>query len=140
MTNELWQDCLACKTKCCCEDIAYPLFLTPEEKERHKELNTKRPCAFFDERKLCTIHDSCPVDCKLFPFDFIKINGELFWIIWKISCPITEKRQANFETYLSEHEKNLLPDFKEHIEKYAAFRCDELKQKYGYEIIRELKT
>jgi Fe-S-cluster containining protein len=100
MTNGLWQGCLDCKTKCCVYDIAFPLFVTPKERETNKAINSKIPCVFFNDCKLCEIHDSRPFDCRFFPFDLMKINKKFFWIIWDTDCQITKNRCDGFEKYL----------------------------------------
>lgn len=139
MTNDLWQDCINCKTKCCRGDIAFPLFTTSKEREKNPEINSNNPCVFFNDCELCGIHDKRPFDCRFFPFELMKINKKLFWIIWKVDCLITENRRADFEKYLTEHEEKLIPNFIEHLENYAAFRIEELKKKYKYEVLREAK-
>ncbi len=139
MKNNLWQDCIDCKTKCCLEDIAFPLFTTSKEREKNPLINSKNPCVFFNNCELCEIYDSRPFDCRFFPFDLMKIDKKLFWIIWNIDCLITKDRRDDFEKYLTEHEEKLVPNFVEHLEKYADFRVEELKKKYRYEILREAK-
>ena len=136
MTNDLWQDCIDCKTKCCRGDIAFPLFITPKELEINPAINSKNPCVFFNDCELCEIHDSRPFVCKLFPFELMKINQKFFWIIWNIDCLITKNRRADFEKYLTEHEEKLIPQFIDHLEDYADFRIEELKKKYKYEVLR----
>jgi len=137
MVKSLWQDCIDCKTKSCCLDIAFPLFTTQEEREKNMDINSKNPCAFFNDCKLCEIYDLRPYDCRFFPFELMKINKKLFWIIWNIDCPITKNRRDDFEKYLTEHEEKLIPNFIEHLNAYADFRIEELKKKYKYEVLRE---
>jgi len=137
--DQLWKDCMNCKNKCCCEEIAFPLFVTLEERKEHKKINTKKPCIFFNKNELCEIHSSRPYDCRFFPFELMKIKNKFYWIIWDIDCSITRNRRKNFEEYLSEHETNLIPRFLDNIENYAKFRVEELKRKYNYEILREAR-
>lgn len=137
MVKDLWQECLTCKTKCCREDVAFPLFTTPKDLERNKALNSKTPCIFLNDCGLCAIYDSRPYDCRFFPFELMKINNKFFWIIWDVVCPITKNRREDFERYLVEHEEKLIPQFIDHLDDYANFRVEELKSKYKYEVLRE---
>ena len=139
MKSDLWQECIDCKNKCCCWDIAFPLFTTPDEREKHKNINTKNPCICFNDCGLCDIHNDRPYDCRFFPFDLMKINKNLFWIIWDVDCQIIKNRQDDFEKYITEHEEKLIPSFIEHVEDYAEFRVEELKRKYKYEVLREAR-
>ena len=145
--SELWRGCLICEDKSCCKlDIAHPLFVTQEEMERIRKLypnksesfNRVLPCPFLMEDGLCMIHESKPVDCRLFPFDVIKVDGEFYWIIWKIDCFI-HKDGRRFDEYLKELEEKLIPGFASHLESYSSFRLDELLSKYSYEILREVR-
>ncbi len=136
---DIWKDCLICKDKCCKWDIANPIFVTPQEKEKLVGVNTKHPCFFFNQKELCDIHAIRPFDCRFFPFDILKINGKFFWITWKLNCSILSKNKIELETYLQEHEKEIIPRFKEYLSDYSEFRLKELLSKYHYEVLREIK-
>ena len=42
-------------------------------------------CVFWDEKtSKCTAYDQRPFDCRMFPFDIMKIDGEYRWIVF--SC------------------------------------------------------
>lgn len=137
--SNIWKDCLYCRDKCCKWDIANPIFVTPQEKEKLTGINTKHPCFFFNQKELCDIHVIRPFDCRFFPFDILKINGEFFWIVWKLNCLILNKNKKEFEIYLREHEKYLIPKFKECLSDYSEFRLKEFLSKYRYEVLREIK-
>lgn len=138
MKDDLWKACRTCKTKYCCSDIAYPLFVTPQEKIINKGINTLNPCIFF-RGGLCKIHSSRPLDCKFFPFEIMKIRGKYQWIYWEIPCQITDGRNKKyFEKYLLEHENTLLPKFLKYIDEYSEFRIEELKRKFKFKVIREV--
>jgi Fe-S-cluster containining protein len=143
MDKDLWHDCLVCEDKCCKWDLAHPLFVTPEEKKQHLLINTINQsinqCIFFTQNELCEIHQSRPYDCRFFPFDLMELNNSFYWIIWGVSCNILRKRQNDFEQYLIQHEKLLLPNFFHHIKAYAEFRVEELKRKYKFEVLREVR-
>ena len=140
MKIDLWKECLSCKNKCCNLDITFPLFLTPEEKKKFIGINNHPACIFFNKNKLCDVHNIRPFDCRFFPFDIIKINGIFTWIIWKLNCPIIiDKNKEEFEKYLQEFEKTLIPKFKSHLENYSKFRIKELTKKYKHETLREVQ-
>lgn len=144
MEVELWKECLTCKNKGCCKlDIAYPLFVTPKETERIEKLthnqtcfNKDFPCSFFNENGLCDIHSIRPTDCRLFPFDILKINGEFFWVIWEIDCSIVEYN--DFDLCLKRLEEEIIPYFKEYLDEYSKFRVNEFIKRYNYKIIRRV--
>ncbi len=51
--STLWGKCLSCEDKYCCGDIAKPLFLTTEERERERASKTKYStllCLFQSKR------------------------------------------------------------------------------------------
>ena len=139
MQTNLWEECLYCKDKCCKWDIAFPLFVTSEERKKAPLINTRHPCIFYDKNELCDIHKIRPFDCRFFPFDILKLNEKFFWIIWKFNCPILNKNKEEFEQYLEEHEKELIPKFIEYLDNYSKFRLKELLSKYQYEVLREVK-
>lgn len=136
MESNLWKECLNCKDKCCKKHIAFRIFATPQEKEKLSKINCSYPCSYFNKNELCDTHSSRPVDCRFFPFDIMEINKRFFWITWKLDCPIINRR--NFEPYMIEHEKNLIPNFTEHLGDYSRFRLKELLKEYKYEVIREV--
>jgi hypothetical protein len=139
MPKELWWRCLDCDTGCCDCDMTNPLFLTQAEKNRFPGINKTFPCAYFNKNSLCDIHPYRPFDCRLFPFDIEKIGKKYYWITWEVDCPIVKYDKTNFEPYLKEHEAKLIPKFKKYLEAYHLFRNDELKNKYSYAVLREIK-
>ncbi len=144
--SELWNECLSCQEKCCDSEIVFPLFVTRGEYERLKnsypdavdQFNKSVPCPFLKKNKLCIIHEIKPVDCKLFPFDIVMIDQKFYWIIREINCPIAKNEEV-FEKYLSVFEETIIPHFIEYMEDYALFRYDELAEKWGCKIIREVR-
>ena len=136
MQNSLWKECLTCKDKCCKWHLAFPLFLTEEEKKQLPNTNKNFPCVFFNQKELCDIHDKRPFDCRFFPFDIHKKDGKFFWIIWKVACPILEKQ--DYEPYLQEHEAGLIPKFKQYLDEYAKFRLEWFLKNFEYEVLREI--
>lgn len=133
------EECVACKDKCCNWDLAFPLFVTPEEKKKLVKINTCHPCSFFNKEQLCDVHKDRPFDCRFFPFDILKLDGKFYWIIWKVNCPMLVNGKEKFEEILAEHEQHLVPFFKAHLDNYSQFRLAELLSKYEYEVIREVK-
>lgn len=136
----LWIDCLNCRDKCCkWKDIAYPLFLTNEEKLIFLDINKKYPCQFFTEDEKCSIYKNRLFDCRIYPFDLIQINGEWYWFFWKTSCIILKKSRNELECFLEEHEKNIIPKYKKYIKPYSKYKFEELKNKYDMEILKKVK-
>jgi Fe-S-cluster containining protein len=100
--------CDSCNSKLCCTDFAEPiLFPTDLEKldkikksgsdfvqeimietKSIKTLRTRtnsNACIFWDtEKKLCSIYENRPFDCRMFPFDIDWVDGQYHWIIY--SC------------------------------------------------------
>jgi len=145
--SNLWEECLTCRNNCCNHDIASTLFVTDNELNRIKIHcldsaetfnNGCLPCPFLKEDSLCDIHPIKPIDCRLFPFDLVKEDDRFFWIVRQIDCPITVNEE-NFENYLRDFEENIIPDFDQYMEEYALFRYDELAERYGYKVLREVK-
>lgn len=80
MKKNLFEECFACEDRCCKKKIAYPLFLTSEEKTRFPKINSKFPCKSYKEK--CNVYHNRPIDCRLFPFDIHKMDEKFYWIIW----------------------------------------------------------
>lgn len=145
--GNLWEECLSCKANCCKLDVAHPLFVTQEEiecikifhPEKFESFNKSCPCSCLSENGLCDIQENKPVDCRLFPFDVIEDNGKFLWIVREIDCLIL-KDERKFEEYMQDFEERIIPSFCIHLEKYAEFRADELAGKYGFRILREVRT
>ncbi len=142
METNLWQECLYCKDKCCNWSVACPLFLTEQEKQKIKgvdsnpNFNKKHPCTFLDKNELCSIHSIRPTDCKFFPFDVMEISGDLFRVVWDVNCSILNKE--DFEPYLQEFEVESIPKFKEYLKDYAKFRLEEFLRQYKFKVIRKI--
>ena len=63
------------------EDIEVSDFLVKSLKKKENSTN----CIFWDEEtKNCTVYEQRPFDCRMFPFDIMKIDGEYNWIVF--SC------------------------------------------------------
>lgn len=99
--------CSNCKKISCCTNYATPLIFQ-QDYERLKKIGKSgknfigydnvlehktrvilqkkdNSCMFFDqEKKQCQIYNERPFECKMFPFDIFKINGEYRWIVY--SC------------------------------------------------------
>lgn len=108
-TYKFCNDCVG-KRKCCCNSskVDMPILL-PFEVEKiskitkrnidefaEKKTNNlyqmkrenddeKKGCIFFQNNK-CSIYDTRPVDCRLFPFDFKEIDGEYKVIYYDKIC------------------------------------------------------
>lgn len=102
--------CGKCDHKNCCTNSAVPLvFLKDLEKIKKKDLDyvkhlktvkindvdvyavKKKPnsteCVYWDNDLAgCTIYESRPIDCRLYPFDILHIENEYHWIVY--SCNV----------------------------------------------------
>ena len=114
--------------------LAFPLFTTPEERKRLPKINTAYPCAYLNEEGLCDAHEDRPVDCRLFPFEILKIDGTFHWVIWKVDCLIL--KSPDYEPYLLQHERYIIPVFRKYLDDYASFRVDEFLDNYDYQVLR----
>jgi Fe-S-cluster containining protein len=139
--KKIWRKCLECKNTCCgIVDDFFPLYVTDKEKKCLNKINLEKPCAYFGQNNLCQIYDSRPVDCRMFPFDIDLSDDEYFWIIWEIDCPIVrEMSEDESEEYLENFEKNIIPKFKNELNKYSKFRDGDLTSKFSYRKLRKIK-
>jgi len=85
------------------------------------------------------IHPDRPVDCRLFPFDVMKVDGKLYWVIWETGCPIS-REEWRYNEYLEDMEEKVIPGFSPHLEAYALFRNEELHSKYTFRILKEVNV
>ena len=82
---------------------------------KKKENSTN--CILWDEESnKCTIYDQRPFDCKMFPFDIMKIDGEYRWIIF--ACNPDSNWQWT-EEYLEKLEND--PSFGEILDNIEIF-------------------
>jgi len=82
-----------------------------------KKKKNSTNCIFWDEKKkLCTIYEDRPFDCKMFPFDIMKINNEYVWIVF--SCN-PDSNWKWTEEYLQRLEDD--PQFSEVMENIEIF-------------------
>ena len=130
----MWEKCYDCGDKCCCQKIAFLLYVPKEE--LIPKINTKYPCVFYNQQGLCDVHPVRPTDCRLFPFDILEIDKKYFWVTWNINCQILKE---DYEAYLEEHEQKIIPKFKEHLDEYSKFRLEEFLQNYKYKVLREVR-
>lgn len=141
--------CVNCSHKSCCTDSAVPLVFSTELKKilkinpkyldhiqtieiNGKQINTLKKknnsthCVFWDgETGGCTIYESRPIDCKLYPFDIVYFNNSYHWIVyscnqnsdWQWSEKHLQKLEAdegfvelikNLDVF-TEHTKMILP-------------------------------
>lgn len=106
-------------------------------RQRCRNINNCHPCVFL-KNELCEIHENRPIDCRLYPFDILKINDDFFWIFWKNPCPILKKTREELELFLIEHEKKLLNQYKDYIAEYSKFKFEELIKRNEFVILRKI--
>ncbi len=71
-------------------------------------------CIFYDRRnKLCRIYDVRPVDCRIFPVDFmVTDHGEAWWILW--NCPLSRRMDDQYtEDMLRRYEREYASQIRE---------------------------
>ncbi len=131
--------CVRCGIWCCRGENPY---VTPKEL---KELNIDKigrnpdnSCIFLSENK-CMVYLKKPFECRIYPFDILKIEEEYTWILWD-ACPVTEV--ANLEENFDNFERKLLNNYsKEFIQDYVRYHEKNLNKKYGnikFKIIKEV--
>ena len=85
---------------------------------------------------MCDAHQDRPVDCRLFPFEILKVDGVFHWVIRDVDCLIL--KAPDYEPYLQQHERDIIPGFFKYLDDYASFRLDEFLDKYNYRVLRPL--
>ena len=120
--------CESCSEQSCCTNSAVPLVFTSDLKKLKKigkatdqflkkkkigkySIDTIKKkvnsdmCVFWNENtKNCSIYSERPFDCKAYPFDILKIDGQYHWIVY--SCnPSSNWKWSEF--YLNMLEKDL---------------------------------
>jgi len=107
--------CLAC-----CKNEN--LFLSEDEKIYFGNKEEKENCHNLLDDGKCKIHENRPIECRMYPLDIKRIDGELKWVVWE-SCPATpfvpeevhESQMKEFEStlrdewvsgYVQHHERN----------------------------------
>jgi Fe-S-cluster containining protein len=83
-----------------------------------KKKENSTTCTFWDEEKrLCSIYNNRPFDCKMFPFDIVWTDNEYRWIVY--SCNL-ERDWKWTEQYLQKLESD--PQFNEMMQNDEAIR------------------
>ena len=111
---------------------------SPTKAIRKKENSSE--CIFWENSK-CTIYDHRPFDCKVYPFDILKIDGKFFWIVY--SCN-EDSSWGWSEDFLKMFESD--KSFKGVLENLEIFAGNterilpEESKKTPYQILREVKN
>lgn len=96
------------------------------------KLNGKN-CIFYIDSK-CSIYNNRPIDCRLYPFDIIKIEKKYYLILYLLEC-------INYESFL--HEKidveALINDVIPWIDEFTDEKNFTKMKNKKYRIIREIK-
>jgi len=132
--------CESCSEQGCCTNSATPLIF-PSDLEKLKRIGkatdqflkkkdvgkysidiikkkeNSNMCIFWDEdAKNCSIYSERPFDCKAYPFDILKVEGEYHWIVY--SCNPSSDWEWS-ESYLKMLEEE--PGFDEIIKNIEIF-------------------
>ncbi len=106
-----------------------------------KKKNNSNVCIFWDEnKKMCSIYENRPFDCRAYPFDICLIDGKYHWIVY--SCnPDSDWHWS--ENYLQALEKDMeLNEIFSNIETFAnntELILPRESEKTPYTILREVK-
>lgn len=161
---EMKQLCETCNHTACCTGFDAPfLFETDIKKLRQigkddekfieevrvadifvkslKKKDSSTNCILWDEdTNKCTIYDQRPFDCKMFPFDIMKINGDYRWILF------TCNSKSDWD-WTEEHLEKLESDssFKEILKNIETFHHTletEFSEEHPlpYVVLRKIKT
>ena len=159
MKADLWGGlCDKCKHTSCCNDYVTP-FLTPKEFEKIKKTghenfaddvvindikgyalrkkSKSEECVFWDKEKGCTIYQERPFDCRLFPFDIYKIDGEYTWIVY--SCNKDSDWSWSEEILKSLEAEIITDDVVKHIDAFSDLgRLDASDKSYEFIKLRKV--
>ena len=151
--NTTWENlCSSCKTKSCCKSFSGANLLQSElEKIKDyvgndsfakivtynkiptpviQKKSDSDECIFWDSKNdCCSIYDLRPFDCKLFPFDIHKINGQNMWVI--NTCN-PDADWSWTESMLQEFEND--PSFSELVENLNSYSYPESTNNKLYDV------
>lgn len=156
--------CDDCRNQGCCTNSAVPLVFSQDfadlksiGKNNDKFLmefevsgkpirairkkNNSDICVFWDEdKKICSIYQNRPFDCRAYPFDICMVGGKYHWIVY--SCNMESDWQWT-EEYLSmlENDKQFV-EIMEKIDIFAGHTEMVLPQeskKTPYVVLRKVK-
>ncbi|MCV0409767.1 YkgJ family cysteine cluster protein [Nitrosopumilus sp.] len=158
--KDVWNGlCEKCDHKSCCNDYVTP-FLTPNEFQNIKKIKDEyfadkvliknikgyalkkkkdtNECIFWNNAQGCTIYQTRPFDCKLFPFDIYKINGKYTWIVY--SCNENADWTWSEEILKILEKEVITQDVIEHLDAFADLgRLDASDKSYKYIKLRKVK-
>lgn len=106
-----------------------------------KKKNNSNVCVFWDEnKKICSVYENRPFDCRAYPFDIMFIEGKYHWIVY--SCNPDSGWKWS-EDYLQVLEKdmeinNIFKDMKTFANNTKLILPQE-SQKTPFTILREVK-
>ncbi|MFA5993174.1 MAG: YkgJ family cysteine cluster protein [Candidatus Pacearchaeota archaeon] len=135
----IFKDMPQCKT--CGSSCAAPQWMSwllPEEVKRFEDYGMKLIkignvtflkkgyCSLHKKNIGCTVYNDRALECRLNPVLFLKINGELWWILIKY-CPIVSKAnkeeldkiKIKVKSYVKEVEKLITPKIKKEMEEIS---------------------
>lgn len=161
MVHDPWKGlCDKCQTSTCCINFLTPLITIKELKSirdfsgfsdisQVKKINnlemhylkTKpntRECLFLGSDKKCTIYEGRPFECRIFPFDIYKIDGNLTWVVYTCN---SELDWTWSEEILVKFEKDLLTsDIIKHLNAFMDLERiqDDAGETYDYKILRKV--
>ena len=85
-------------------------------------------CPFYKDK--CTIYDTRPNDCKLFPYDLKEINGKYYLILYDLPCGSSS---------VDENVDKIVKELCLIIKTYTNKKIEEKVNNLPYKIIKEIK-
>jgi Fe-S-cluster containining protein len=106
-----------------------------------KKKNNSNVCVFWDEsKKMCSVYENRPFDCRAYPFDIRFIDGKYHWIVY--SCN-PDSNWLWSEDYLLALEKDMeLNNIFKYMETFAnntELILPQESQKTSFTVLREVK-
>lgn len=94
-------------------------------------------CMFYDwQTHFCAIHNSRPLDCRLFPFDFIsKGDNRYQWIVYDI-CAVDERE---IKRLLQSAKEEILPFMMQDLRDYSMLPMG-LTEQGRYQVLEEFEV
>lgn len=85
-------------------------------------------CNYFVDGK-CSIYNIRPYDCRLFPYDIKKIDGEYFLVLYKLDC---------LKNFVSTNVDEIVEGLRPILEEYVDDRLNKKLKNFEFEIIKKI--
>ena len=132
--------CIPCNAWCCKGENPYASKseLAKLHVNRISQIKDRR-CIFLRENNTCSQYLKRPLECRIFPYDIKRINGNLSWVVWT-KCK-AESYMVH-DNFLKEFERDLPKRWSlNYVISYVCYHKDHQPDKYSklkYKILRPL--